>query len=107
MRIMPSFLQRVVRVMTQDLAKAMRDGMRRLPSGVCVVSAQTANSGRFAMTASSVTSVSDQPASLLVCVNRNARIAPVLNLGQKFAINILGQDHQDISVLCADRKSVV
>lgn len=87
--------------MTQDLAKAMKDGMRRLPSGVCVVSAQTAGDGRFAMTASSVTSVSDQPASLLVCVNRNARIAPVLNLGQKFAINILGKEHRDISVLCA------
>jgi flavin reductase (DIM6/NTAB) family NADH-FMN oxidoreductase RutF len=87
--------------MTQDLARAMKDGMRRLPSGVCVVSTQTADGGRFAMTASSVTSVSDQPASLLACINRNARITPALTLGQKFAINILSKNHQDISTLCA------
>ena len=53
------------------------------------------------MTASSVTSVSDQPASLLACINRNARITPALTLGQKFAINILSKNHQDISTLCA------
>lgn len=87
--------------MNQDLARAMKDGMRRLPSGVSVVSAQTSDGKRYAMTASSVTSVSDQPASLLVCVNRETRICPVLTQGQRFAINILGKNHQEISVLCA------
>ncbi|WP_222868209.1 flavin reductase family protein [Saccharophagus sp. K07] len=75
--------------------------MRRLPSGVSVVSAQTSDGQRYAMTASSVTSVSDQPASLLVCVNRNTRICPILVLGQRFAINILSKHHQEISILCA------
>ena len=87
--------------MSQNLAQAMKEGMRRLPSGVSVVSAQAPDGRKYAMTASSVTSVSDNPPSLLVCVNQSARICPVLNLGQRFAINILGQDHQDISVLCA------
>lgn len=75
--------------------------MRRLPSGVCVISTRAANGHQYAMTASSVTSVSDNPPSLLVCVNQQARICPVLTLGQRFAINILGKNHQDISVLCA------
>ena len=87
--------------MDQNLAQAMRTGMQRLPSGVCVVSAQAQDGRRFAMTASSVTSVSDRPPSLLVCVNQQARICPILIPGQRFAINILGRDHQDISVLCA------
>jgi flavin reductase (DIM6/NTAB) family NADH-FMN oxidoreductase RutF len=87
--------------MDQNLAQAMRIGMRRLPSGVCVVSAQAQDGRRFAMTASSVTSVSDRPPSLLVCVNQQARICPILIPGQRFAINILGRDHQAISVLCA------
>jgi flavin reductase (DIM6/NTAB) family NADH-FMN oxidoreductase RutF len=87
--------------MMQNLAQAMRNGMRRLPSGVCVVSAQAADGRKYAMTASSVTSVSDNPPSLLVCVNQQARICPVLTPSQRFAVNILGKDHQDISVLCA------
>ncbi len=87
--------------MSQNLAQAMKDGMRRLPSGVSVVSAQAPNGRKFAMTASSVTSVSDNPPSLLVCVNQNARICPILVEGQRFAISILGQNHEAISVLCA------
>jgi flavin reductase (DIM6/NTAB) family NADH-FMN oxidoreductase RutF len=98
---MRSFLWGQLIRMTQKLVQAMKSGMRRLPSGVCVVSTQAADGRKFAMTASSVTSVSDNPPSLLVCVNQQARICPVLTPGQRFAINILGRGHQDISVLCA------
>ena len=46
---------------------------RRLTAGVSVISAGN-KSNRYAMTASSVTSVSMQPPSLLVCINQDADI---------------------------------
>lgn len=87
--------------MTLDLSQAMKQGMRRLAAGVCVVTAKGADNAPIAMTASSVTSVSDAPASLLVCVNRSAHIHSVLNKGHRFAVNVLAQSHEDISKACA------
>jgi flavin reductase (NADH) len=82
------------------LGEDLRLGMRRLASGVCVVSTK-ADGRRYAMTASSVTSLSDSPASLLVCVNASASIQPFLVKGQPFAVNILGVDQEQISNNCA------
>lgn len=87
--------------MVTDLAQAMKAGMRRLAAGVSVISAVDDKGTRFAMTASSVTSVSDEPPSLLVCINQNARICPVLAVGHTFAINVLGQSHTDVSIVCS------
>ncbi len=85
----------------QDLAQAMRDGMRRLASGVCVISSLGANNDRYAMTASSVTSLSDSPASLLVCVHREASIYQAIAAKKTFSVSVLGAYQQDISELCA------
>ncbi|WP_299768456.1 flavin reductase family protein [uncultured Pseudoteredinibacter sp.] len=85
----------------QDLGAAMKAGMRRLASGVAVVTCRDQENGRQAMTASSVTSVSDSPASLLVCVNKATTMAASLKPGVQFAVNILSADQQDISNACA------
>lgn len=85
-----------------DLGTAMKLGMRRLASGVSVLSARTEEGERHAMTVSSVTSVSDTPPSLLVCVNRQLALEGHLStLGANFAINILASHQRDISNLCA------
>ena len=80
----------------------LRLGMRRLAAGVCVVSTQV-DGQRYAMTASSVTSVSDEPASLLVCVNKEASMYSLLAIGQPFVINVLSQAQQAVSNICAAR----
>lgn len=80
--------------------ESWRLGMRRLAAGVCVISTQV-DGRQYAMTVSSVTSVSDEPASLLVCVNKEANIQPFLKLGQRFVVNVLSSTQQDISTLCA------
>lgn len=87
-----------------QLAESLRLGMRRLASGVCVVTTR-GGSARYAMTASSVTSLSDDPASLLVCVNKTAAMQPFLLKGQPLAINILGADQQEISNKCAQKNA--
>ncbi len=88
----------------KPVSEAMKLGMRRLASGVCVIAARIGNE-KFAMTASSVTSVSDNPASLLVCINKSVSQQEYFSTqGSKFSVNILGQEHEEISNLCAGRE---
>ena len=88
-----------------NVAASMKLGMRRLASGVCVLSAALPNNQRFAMTVSSVTSVSDSPASLLVCINQLvSQQGHLATLGSQFAVNVLSTAHQDVSNICAGRE---
>lgn len=87
-----------------NLTVSMKLGMRRLASGVCVLSTTLADSQRFAMTVSSVTSVSDSPASLLVCINQLvSQQGHLATIGCQFAVNVLATQHQDVSNICAGR----
>jgi flavin reductase (DIM6/NTAB) family NADH-FMN oxidoreductase RutF len=87
-----------------QLGQLMKLGMRRLASGVCVLSARLSDGEPFVMTVSSVTSVSDNPPSLLVCINRQIqRHEELLPLGTRFAINLLSNAQSEVSNLCAGR----
>lgn len=89
-------------IKSEDLGTAMKLGMRRLASGIGVLSTRVDNGERFAMTVSSVTSVSDSPASLLVCVNTQVALEGHLSTpGAPFVINILSSEQQAISNRCA------
>jgi flavin reductase (DIM6/NTAB) family NADH-FMN oxidoreductase RutF len=80
----------------EDIGSAFRKAMRRLASTVTIVT--TARLGqRSGMTATAVTSLSVEPASLLVCVNRSASIHPDLAPGARFCVNILASVHADLS----------
>lgn len=84
---------------------ALRAGMRRLAASVCVITAVDSSGQRHAMTATAVTSVSDDPASLLVCVNRQANLHDILAQGDRFAVNVLSAGQAEISALCASAES--
>ncbi|HEY9476767.1 MAG TPA: flavin reductase [Mycobacteriales bacterium] len=61
-------------------------------SGVTVVTA--AEGGvRYGMTASAVSSLSLEPPMLLVCLNHQTRTQAVVSRTQRFAVNILGEEH--------------
>ena len=70
--------------------------MRRLAAGVCLVT--TRHEGqRHGFVATSVTSLSSEPPSLLVCVNRAASgHDPLLNSGH-FCVNVLAGAHERIA----------
>lgn len=84
-----------------DIQQGLRQGMRSLASGVCVVSGLSDEGERCVMTASSITSVSNQPPSLLVCINKSARMDAILKSSKYFCINILSADQQKVSEICA------
>ncbi|MBT9386499.1 flavin reductase [Pseudooceanicola sp. CBS1P-1] len=70
--------------------------MARLGAAITVLTTD-GPAGRFGMTASAVCSVTDQPPTLLVCVNRQARSHdPMLENGV-IAVNLLAERHQALS----------
>jgi len=78
--------------------------MRFLASSVSVISAKDSSGNLFAMTASSVTSLTMDPPSILVCVNNSATIHDVLMKGENLCINILQKTQQEISNICSSKE---
>ena len=86
---------------TRELTEGLRAAMRRHAQGVTVVSALDGNGARVAMTASAVTSVSFDPPSLLVCVNRSSSLYPALSERLPFCVNMLSRGMEEIANRCA------
>ena len=70
-----------------------RDAMRRLASSVTIVTSRDLQGQPHGMVASSVIPVSMDPPSMLVAVNRDAGLHPVLLHSRRFCVNLLA-DHQ-------------
>jgi len=81
-------------------------GMRALAGAVTVVSIQGHEGTVSGLTATAVCSLSAEPPSLIVCVNRNASIAPALKLDAEFSLNVLGEDQIDIAQAFGGQKAV-
>jgi len=79
------------------LGEAFKQAMRRLATTVSIITTQGAGNRPMGMTATAVTSLSAEPCSLLVCVNRSASIHPSLPMGQRFCVNLLSEGHGDLS----------
>lgn len=80
-----------------DVREDFRAAMRRLASTVAVVTCQI--EGEWAgMAATSVTSLSLDPPSLLVCVNRTAGIRGAIRQGNAFTVNLLERQHAPVSM---------
>ncbi len=78
--------------------------MRFLASSVSVISTKDQSGNLYAMTASSVTSLTIDPPSVLVCVNNEASIHDALIPGADLCINILQKNQQEISNLCSSKQ---
>lgn len=83
-----------------DLALAFRGAMRRLAATVTVVT--SADHGRrHGMTATSVTSLSMAPPSLLVCLNQRTLLHDIMLGARHFCVNLLHRDQADLSAAFA------
>ncbi|WP_374833760.1 flavin reductase [Paenochrobactrum pullorum] len=79
-----------------------RNGMSRLGSAVNITS--TLSDGkRYGFTASAVCSVSDAPATLLVCINRSSSCFHAFENTRHFCVNTLMPGQEDISNLFGGR----
>jgi flavin reductase (DIM6/NTAB) family NADH-FMN oxidoreductase RutF len=83
-------------------AAQFREAMSQLGAAVHVVT--TAGPGGTAgFTATAVCSVSDQPATLLVCLNRRSQVTPILDANRALCVNTLRAGTDPIADVFAGR----
>lgn len=83
-----------------NLKAEMLQAMRRLAKSVTIITTSNGHE-RFAMSATAVDSLSTEPPSLLICVNKTASLHAVLEAGADFCVNILGLEQEELSHLCS------
>jgi flavin reductase (DIM6/NTAB) family NADH-FMN oxidoreductase RutF len=82
--------------------KLFREAMSRYGSAVHVVTTD-GPAGKTGFTATAICSVSDDPPTLLVCLNRKSQGSPLLAVNRVFCVNTLGADHEAVSNMFAGR----
>ena len=85
-----------------DIQNEFRIGMRKYIYSVSVISNTQSNGRKNAITVSSVTSISINPPSIIVCINKKSSIHEGLVLNSKFCINLVNEEQQDIAEICSD-----
>jgi flavin reductase len=82
--------------------KVFREAMSRLGAAVNIVTTD-GPAGKAGFTATAVCSVSDDPATLLVCLNRRSQITPVLQRNGMLCVNVLGAEETAVADVFAGR----
>jgi flavin reductase len=78
-------------------------GMRRLASGVVLIATEC-DGERFGLTATAVMSISADPPTLMICVNRSASAHEALSRSGCFTVNLLGGEDRAIADLFSSSK---
>src|SRR5215472_14326630 len=83
-------------IIAEELRASFKQAMRRFPAAVSVITAAD-QTRRHGMTATAVTSLSLDPPSLIVCINRSTLLHDVMTLGRHFCVNVLRKDQDELS----------
>lgn len=86
-------------------AQGLRQAMRRMAGGVSVITVGTGPE-RTGLTVTTATSLSMEPPTMLICVNRAASAWPVIQAHGHFAVNILAFDQAHVAHRFAGRDGV-
>jgi flavin reductase (DIM6/NTAB) family NADH-FMN oxidoreductase RutF len=78
-------------------SEGFKKALQLWASGVAVVTSQSEKYGVRGMTVTAFSSVSAEPPQILVCLNQSADTAENIDQNQRFAVNILNANQQDIS----------
>lgn len=84
------------------LSDDFRDAMRRVAATVNVISICVGNEP-MGITATAVSSISMDPPSLLICINRAASLHAPMGDVTHFRVNVLHRDQEGIAQMFADR----
>ena len=91
--------------MDLELDELFREAMTRLASGVAVITGRRADGQPCGNAATSLTSNSAHPPSLLVCVWRDSRCHDALASCERFGVHLLRSNEIDVAHAFADRES--
>ncbi|PIT57999.1 4-hydroxyphenylacetate 3-monooxygenase, reductase component [Snodgrassella alvi] len=81
---------------SSTMALQYREAMSKVAAAVHVVTTE-GHAGRYGITLTAVMSVTDTPPTLLLCINRNARIQPILRANGQLCVNVLAASQQDVA----------
>lgn len=73
-----------------------RDGMKLLAGAVTIIATQ-GDAGKGGLTATAVCSVSDEPPTLLTCINNNNELVEIIKINDFFSVNLLSSAMEAIS----------
>lgn len=82
--------------LSQQVTTDFREAMRRLAASVMIITGRDVDGAPHGMVASSVISVSMEPASMLIAVNKSAGLHPVLLRTRRYCINLLSDEQSDL-----------
>lgn len=83
-----------IRMSNQPL---FRDAMSNLAAAVNIVTTG-GDAGTVGLTATAVCSVTDTPATIMVCVNRNSASNELIKSNKQVCINVCAAEHQQLSL---------
>jgi flavin reductase len=91
--------------MSQPVSKGeFRDAMARVCAPVNVITTK-GPAGRGGFTATAMCSVTDEPPTLLVCMNARSAQAGLFVENRRFCVNVLTPEHRDLAGLFAGQQS--
>lgn len=79
-----------------------REAMSRLGAAVHIITTN-GPAGKAGFTATAVASVSDSPPTVLVCLNRQSRITPIMRENKVFCVNTLASSEEELANVFAGR----
>lgn len=80
--------------------------MARFPGAVTLVTARTESGERRGITATAVCSVTADPPSVLVCLNRATGTCAAVEATGLFAVNLLSQDQESLALRFAGAEGI-
>ena len=86
-----------------EVAARFLDAMSALAATVTVITATSPSGERTGITATAVCSLSNDPASLVACVNRSSSLARALTTTGWFTVNLLSAEQGDVAADFAGR----
>jgi flavin reductase (DIM6/NTAB) family NADH-FMN oxidoreductase RutF len=84
-------------------SRDFRNALGTFTTGVCIITANPEGYEPFGMTVNSFASVSLDPALILWSLQNDSECIPAFEKADKFAVNILAADQQDLSNLYAKK----
>ncbi len=83
-----------------------KQGMRALVGAVNVIVVPNLDGEPAGVTATAVMSLTADPPALITCINASASIAPALEPGKLFSVNVLAQGQEDVAGAFGGQKNV-
>lgn len=80
----------------EQLQERFKQSMRRLAASVSVITCADDDQWH-GLTATAVTSLCAEPASIIACINASSSVLPALTASQHFYVNLLRSEHVAIS----------